>query len=72
MTVVLDGDPFTIEEVIAVARNAERVDIDPSIAQRMAPGRQLVEQAEARSDVVYGITTGFGALASVHIGPERV
>lgn len=72
MTVVLDGDPFTIDEVIAVARRSEKVEVDPSVMARMEPGRRLVQEAEARADVVYGITTGFGALASVRIGRERV
>jgi histidine ammonia-lyase len=38
----------------------------------MAPGRRLVEEASAADRAVYGITTGFGALASVRIEPSRV
>jgi histidine ammonia-lyase len=36
----------------------------------MAPARRVVEQAVERGDVVYGITTGFGALANVRISRE--
>jgi histidine ammonia-lyase len=38
----------------------------------MAPARALVEDVIARGEAVYGITTGFGALANVRIEPDRV
>lgn len=37
----------------------------------MAPARQLVDAAVDSDQVVYGITTGFGALAGQHIGKEQ-
>jgi histidine ammonia-lyase len=36
----------------------------------MAPARRLVDQVLEDGDTVYGITTGFGALASTRIEPE--
>jgi len=72
MTVVLSGDPFAIDDVVRVARDREPVEISPAVAERMAPARRLVEQAAERGDVVYGITTGFGALANVRIPHDDV
>jgi histidine ammonia-lyase len=69
MTVTLTGDPLSIDEVIRVAREWEGVHVDASVAGRMAPARAVVEAAVERGDVVYGITTGFGALANVRIEP---
>jgi histidine ammonia-lyase len=37
----------------------------------MAPAREVVERAVGSEQVVYGVTTGFGALASTHIGAEE-
>jgi histidine ammonia-lyase len=37
----------------------------------MKPARDLVERAVAENQTVYGITTGFGALASTHIDPAE-
>lgn len=71
MTVTLTGEPLTIDQVVRVARENEAVAIAPSVADRMAPGRALVEELVARRETVYGITTGFGALAQVHIDPDR-
>jgi histidine ammonia-lyase len=67
MTVRITGDRLTTRDVLAVARDGDKVELDPSVADRMAPARRIVEDAVAREEVVYGITTGFGALANVHI-----
>ena len=37
----------------------------------MAPSKAIVDGAVESGEVVYGITTGFGALANTHIGPEE-
>ncbi|MBI4728480.1 MAG: histidine ammonia-lyase [Acidobacteria bacterium] len=71
MTVTLTGDPLGIDEVVAVARRGEDVAVAGTVAARMAPARRLVEECIARGDAVYGITTGFGALANVRISAER-
>lgn len=71
MTLVLTGDPLTLDEVLAVARAGDPVRVASSVAARMAPARRLVDEATVRGQVAYGITTGFGALASVTIAPER-
>jgi histidine ammonia-lyase len=71
MTVVVDGSPLTIDDVVAVAhRNATAVpgeDLDA----RMEPARALVERVVANDETVYGITTGFGALANTRIRPDQ-
>jgi histidine ammonia-lyase len=54
-------------QVVAVARGGERVDVDPQVHAGMAPARRAVERALADRDVVYGVTTGFGALADTAI-----
>ena len=72
MSVVLTGDPLTIGDVVAGARHGETVEVGGKVAARMAPARALVDDVISRGDIVYGITTGFGALAQVHIEPERV
>jgi histidine ammonia-lyase len=64
---LLDGDPLSIGDVVAVARRGEKITIGDGVPARMAPARKVVEDAVARGDVVYGITTGFGALANVRI-----
>jgi histidine ammonia-lyase len=71
MKVVIDGSPLTIEEVVAVAHGRAVAVPGPDLAARMGPARRLVEDVIARDEAVYGITTGFGALANTRIPPER-
>jgi len=61
--VTLDGSPLSVAEVVAVARGGAPVAVGEAARERMRPARELVERIHAADDVVYGVTTGFGALA---------
>jgi histidine ammonia-lyase len=65
--IVVTGDRLTAAEVAAVARGAATVTLGPDVAARMEPARRVVADAVERGDIVYGITTGFGALASTRV-----
>jgi len=70
-TVTLDGGPLKPEQVLAVAWDRAEVIVDHRVWQRMAPAREIVEAAVSEDRVVYGITTGFGALASTRVEPSE-
>ena len=67
--VVLTGADLTIAEVEAVARAGTGVALDVHSRERMQEARDVVEALVAEGAVVYGVTTGFGALASTRIEP---
>jgi len=69
---LLSGEPLTIADVVAVARERRTVALAPAAAERIASARALVEQIVAEERVVYGVTTGFGGLSKVHIPVERL
>jgi histidine ammonia-lyase len=64
------GESLTSADVAAVAAGAE-TSFPPSARERMTAARAVVEDAVASGEVVYGVTTGFGALANVRIDPAR-
>ncbi|MET0727784.1 MAG: histidine ammonia-lyase [Acidimicrobiales bacterium] len=68
--VVLSARPLTIGEVVAVARRGEAVEIDPCVEEAMAPAHDVIERAVAEASTVYGVTTGFGALATTRISSD--
>lgn len=68
--VVITGDRVAAADVVAVARRAATVELADGVAARMEPARRIVAEAVARGDVVYGVTTGFGALATTRVEPE--
>lgn len=65
--VVLTGADLTIDDVEAVARHPARASLDVHARDRMADARAVIERLVARGEVVYGVTTGFGDLASTFI-----
>lgn len=71
MTVVIDGGPLTIEQVIEVGHGGVEVVMAESVPDRMAAAHRLVEEAVASNKTVYGVTTGFGAFAGTRIDPEE-
>lgn len=71
MEVVVSGEPLTIEEVVAVAKGEAKARPGPGLDERMTPARGVVERAVSEDRVVYGITTGFGALATTRIDPSE-
>lgn len=70
MTIRLDGPGVSIADVVAVARHGEIVELTDAAVERMNVARAIVERL-ADGEPKYGISTGFGALATVSIPPER-
>jgi histidine ammonia-lyase len=71
MTVIVQPTGVTADDVIAVARQDARVDLAPATVDSMATSRAIVDRIEASGRPVYGVSTGFGALANTFIAPER-
>lgn len=67
-TLVLTGDALTIDDVVDIARGRARAELGPDVPARMQPSRRVVDDAVRHDAVVYGVTTGFGALADTTIG----
>ncbi|MGW6572105.1 histidine ammonia-lyase [Streptomyces sp. NPDC054945] len=69
-TVVVGTSGTTAEDVIAVARGNARVELSAEALGALARAREIVDALAAKPEPVYGVSTGFGALASRHISPE--
>ncbi|MEV4332889.1 histidine ammonia-lyase [Streptomyces sp. NPDC049597] len=69
-TVVVGTSGTTAEDVIAVARDGARVELSAEARTALAEARSIVDALAAKPEPVYGVSTGFGALATRHISPE--
>ncbi|MBW9111481.1 histidine ammonia-lyase [Microbacterium ureisolvens] len=69
--VTVGAAPLRPDEVVAVARHGARVELAPEALARVAATRALVEGLADDPEPHYGISTGFGALATTFIAPER-
>jgi histidine ammonia-lyase len=67
-TVTVTGEALLLEDLVAVARGEARAELGSEVADRMAFSRSVVAEAVEADRVMYGITTGFGALADTHVG----
>jgi histidine ammonia-lyase len=63
-------DRLDLESVVAVARHGTRVTMSEEARRRILASRHHVEGIIEQERPVYGVTTGFGALATTHI-PTR-
>jgi histidine ammonia-lyase len=70
--VLIDGESLTIEDVVAVSRGGTQVEIPKKVKGKVERSRRVLEEFVRKKKVVYGVTTGFGALASVVIPTERI
>ena len=66
--VELDGHHLTLEAIEAVSAGAP-VRIAAAARERVARARAFVEERFASGEAIYGVTTGFGRLASISIDP---
>jgi histidine ammonia-lyase len=66
---VLTGADLSVADVEAVARHGVRATLDEAARGRMQEAREVIETLVARGEVVYGVTTGFGDLATTFIPP---
>jgi histidine ammonia-lyase len=69
-TVVINSAGVTMQDVIDVARHDARVEISDQALGGMAATREHIEKLASGETPVYGISTGFGALANRHIAIE--
>jgi histidine ammonia-lyase len=65
--VTVTGDALTVADVVAVARGTAAAALGPDVGARMERTRRVVAAAVEQAQVVYGVTTGFGALADTRI-----
>jgi len=68
-TVVVGTAGTTAEDVVAVARQGARVELSAAAVEALAAAREIVDALAAKPEPVYGVSTGFGALAARHISP---
>ncbi|WP_307665843.1 histidine ammonia-lyase [Streptomyces sp. V1I1] len=69
-TVVVGTSGTTADDVIAVAREGARIELSAEAVAALAAARGIVDALAAKPEPVYGVSTGFGALATRHISPE--
>ncbi|HKM51807.1 MAG TPA: histidine ammonia-lyase [Isosphaeraceae bacterium] len=71
-TIRLDGHSLTIEDVVAIARNRQKISLHPDAVSRINKCRDLLERKIRNREIMYGVNTGIGELSEVVLTPEQV
>jgi len=69
--VIIGASPLTPADVVAVARDLAHVEIAGSARERVIAARTVIDGLAADPNPHYGVSTGFGALATTFIAPDR-
>jgi histidine ammonia-lyase len=69
--IAIGPEPLSRAEVVAVARRGARVAVDDESRRAIVRARAIVDELVAQETPVYGLSTGFGALAVRHIPVDR-
>jgi len=72
MTIMLDGQDLTIEKVVRVARENEKISIHPDAMGRIEKCRDLLEEKIKKREIMYGVNTGIGELSEVVLTQDQV
>lgn len=67
---IILGGHLTLENFVDIARYKAKVEFSPEYCTRVKKSRELVEKWVDEEKVMYGVTTGFGALCTQAIGKE--
>ena len=68
--IVLGVDGMTMEDLVAIARYEATVRLTEESEKRILSTRKLIEHWVQEEKIIYGVTTGFGALSDVIISKE--
>lgn len=72
MTVTLDGKSLTVEDLAAISREHEKVEISDKALDNVKKSRIKLEQRIDNGDKIYGVNTGFGDLADQTIEKKSI
>src|SRR5260221_10526480 len=72
MPITLDGSSLTIEKLVAIARDNEKVELALETLERIKICRAMLEDKLARKEVMYGTNTGIGEFSETMLNDEQV
>lgn len=72
MTLIIKGSGLTIEDVVRVARQNEKVELHPEAVRRLEACRAMLEKKIEAHEIMYGVNTGIGEFSEVVLNDDQV
>ena len=67
----INGKDLTLDQVIAVARSGEKVELSKEAKNAVIKAREYVDKKLHEHAVIYGLTTGFGKFSDTFVPEEE-
>jgi len=72
MAIRITGKNLTIEDIVAVARHGEHVELHPDAHDRIVRCRAFLDERIEAREIMYGVNTGIGEFSEVVLSDEQV
>ena len=72
MSIVLDGSNLNLEKIVRIARNGEKVTLNPEAVGRINACRVMLEEKLKAREIMYGTNTGIGEFSEIVLDDEQV
>jgi histidine ammonia-lyase len=72
MAITITGTHLTVDDVVAVARHRETVELAPEALDRIRHCRAFLEQRIDAGEIMYGVNTGIGEFSEVVLPDEQL
>ncbi|MEF8848666.1 MAG: aromatic amino acid ammonia-lyase [Candidatus Thermoplasmatota archaeon] len=72
MTITLNGNNLTIEKLVRIARDNEKVKLHPDAIKRIKKCRAVLQEKIEKKETMYGVNTGIGEFSEVVLDEEQV
>ena len=72
MSIVLDGGSLTIDKIVRIARNAEKVELGSKALDRIKACRTMLEEKLRAREIMYGTNTGIGEFSEMVLDDEQI
>lgn len=70
--VIINGNSLTVQDVVRVARQNEKVQLAESALKAMLASRAYIESRITAGETMYGVNTGFGAFSQIRISDSQI
>jgi len=72
MPITLNGYGLTIEKMVDIARNEEKIELAPESVELITKCRKLVEDKIEKRETMYGVNTGIGEFSEIVLNDEQI
>jgi histidine ammonia-lyase len=72
MSIILNGSGLTVEKLVRIARDKEKVELSKDALEKIKICRAMLEDKIQAHEIMYGVNTGIGEFSEVVLNNEQV